>query len=199
MKNKNNIKPKIDYNFISYYVLKTDWSYYNETFKEISLTWKLGVSSIEALKIRIATWKPKYNRSNQAIFYFDVQTEEQAHEILMKFKKFNFKKLQDRFNELFEKENIRMKNTGETQIWLLKIIPILRTEFKINDSEIEKLLLDASDYKYKKNKKNNESPTKPIVESVESVEVESHIDIKLSNIKKIFCKNNKNDGQCNTI
>lgn len=115
--------------FISTYGLKNDWSYKGEKFKNIALTWKLGVSRIEALKIRIANWKPKYDRSNQAIFYFDVKTEKEANEILEKFEKFNFKKLEKRFDDLFEKDSVRIKNTGDTNKWLLKIIPVLRSEF----------------------------------------------------------------------
>ena len=56
--------------FISTYGLRNDWSYKGEEFISVGLTWKLGVSNIDALKIRIAKWKPKYDRSNQAIFYF---------------------------------------------------------------------------------------------------------------------------------
>ena len=115
--------------FNSTYALKNDWSYKGEKFKNIALTWKLGVSRIEALKIRIANWKPKYDRSNQAIFYFDVKTEKEAIEILKKFEKFNFKKLEKRFDEWFDKDCVRMKNTGDTQKWLLEIIPVLRSEF----------------------------------------------------------------------
>lgn len=114
--------------FVSTYGLRNDWSYKGEKFKNIALTWKLGVSNIEALKIRIAR-KPKYDRSNQAIFYFDVKTENEAIEILKKFEKFNFKKLEKRFDDLFEKDSVRMKNTGDTEKWLLKIIPVLRSEF----------------------------------------------------------------------
>lgn len=115
--------------FISTYGLKNNWSYKGEKFKNIALTWKLGVSRIEALKIRIANWKPKYDRSNQAIFYFDVRTEKEANEILKKFEKFNFKKLEKRFDDLFDKDSVRTKNTGDTDKWLLKIIPVLRSEF----------------------------------------------------------------------
>ena len=131
----NSTTPAITYSecyvpcFISTYGLKNDWSYKGEKFKNIPLTWKLGVSRIEALKIRIANWKPKYYRGNQAIFYFDVKTEVEANEILKRFEKFNFKKLEKRFDELFEKDSIRMKNTGDTEKWLLKIIPMLRAEF----------------------------------------------------------------------
>lgn len=132
---QNSTNPAITYSecyvpcFISTYGLKNDWSYRGEKFKNIALTWKLGVCRIEALKIRIANWKPKYDRSNQAIFYFDVKTEKEANEILKKFEKFNFKKLEKRFDDLFENDSVRIKNTGDTEKWLLKIIPVLRSEF----------------------------------------------------------------------
>lgn len=115
--------------FLSTYGLKNDWSYKGEKFKYIPLTWKLGVSRIEALKIRIANWKPKHDRSNQAIFYFDVESEQEAKCILKNFDGFNFKKLETRFDEWFDKDCVRMKNTGDTREWLLKVIPILRSEF----------------------------------------------------------------------
>jgi len=132
---QNTTTPDIPYSecyvpcFTSTYGLKNDWSYQGEKFKNIALTWKLGVCSIGALKIRIANWKPKYDRRNQAIFYFDVKTEKEANEILKKFEKFNFKKLEKRFDDLFEKDSVRIKNTGDTEEWLLKIIPVLRSEF----------------------------------------------------------------------
>ena len=117
--------------FISTYGLSDSWSYKSEKFKYIPLSWKMGVSRIEALKIRIASWKPRYDRSGQAIFYFDVKTKHEAKLILWKFAKFNFKKLEKRFDELFEKDKVRIKNTGDTGIWLTKIMPILRAEFAL--------------------------------------------------------------------
>ena len=132
---QNSTTPAITYSecyvpcFISTYGLKNDWSYKGEKFKNIALTWKLGVSNIYALKIRIANWKPKYDRSNQAIFYFDVKTEDESIEILKSFEKFNFKKLEKRFDNWFDKDLVRIKNTGDTQKWLSQIIPVLRAEF----------------------------------------------------------------------
>lgn len=115
--------------FLSTYGLKNDWSYRGEKFKYIPLTWKLGVSRIEALKIRIASWKPKNDRSNQSIFYFDVKTEAEALQILKKFENVDFKKLENRFDEWFDKDCVRIKNTGETQKWLSDVITVLRSEF----------------------------------------------------------------------
>lgn len=115
--------------FKSTYGLRSEWSYRGEEFKIISLSYKLGVSRIEALKIRIAKWKPKTNRNNQAIFYFDVETHLQAQEILKRFIDFDFKKLEKRFDSIFELDNVRIKNTGETQEWLSILIPKLRSKF----------------------------------------------------------------------
>lgn len=119
--------------FKTTYGVKRDWSYRGEIFYYIPLTWKLGVSRIEAIKIRIARWKPKWDRSNQSIFYFDVESEEQAANILNRFEKFNFKKLENRFDKLFEKDKVKTKNTGDTSKWILEILPILRTEFSIDN------------------------------------------------------------------
>ena len=126
---KLNSNTQLPFVFSSSYGLKNDWSYKSEKFKCIPLTWKLGVSRIEALKIRIANWKPKQDRSNQAIFYFDVQTEEAAIKLLKNFEKFDFKQLEDRFDKWFDKDRVNLKNTGDTQKWLLDIIPVLRSEF----------------------------------------------------------------------
>jgi len=125
----NKSKPLLQDVFISTYGFKKDWSYRGEEFYFIPLTWKLGVSNIEALKIRISKWKPKFDRENQAIFYFDVETKEEAKLVLDKFKAFNFKKLEDKFDSIFNDENVRLKNSGETKEWLLNVIPLLRTEF----------------------------------------------------------------------
>ena len=95
------------------------------------MTWKLGVSRIEALKIRIANWKPKYDRSSQAIFYFDVKTKEEAYQILKKFESFDFVKLENRFDELYDSNRTNLINTGETQKWLSQIIPSLRLDFSV--------------------------------------------------------------------
>ena len=113
----------------STYGIKFDWSYKGEDFWYIPLTWKLGVSRIEALKIRIAKWTPKSNRSNQAIFYYDVKTKDEASVILSKFIDFNFKKLENRFDKLYENDRCNIKCTGDTQKWLNEIIPMLRKEF----------------------------------------------------------------------
>jgi len=112
----------------STYGLRYDYSYVNERFICISLSWK--TCFLNALKIRIAKWRPTSDRSNQAIFYFDVRTKEEAEIILDKFKDFDFKKLEDRFDSLFDKE-ANGKNTGELHKWNEKIIPLLRSEFPL--------------------------------------------------------------------
>ena len=114
----------------STYGLNKDFSFKSEVFYYVPLTWKLGVCGIEALKIRVASWKPKWDRSNQSIFYFDVKTEAEAIDIINKYKSFNFVKLENRFDKLYELNSVRIKNTGETSKWLSEIIPILRNEFK---------------------------------------------------------------------
>lgn len=115
--------------FNSTYGLKRDWSFRAEEFYYIPLTWKLGVSRIEALKIRISKWYPKENRSNQAIFYFNAESKEGANEVLKQFQDFDFKALEKRFDELFDSTRMYRKCTGDTQKWLLEIIPQLRKEF----------------------------------------------------------------------
>jgi len=115
--------------FNSTYGIRVDRSYRSEKFKYVPLTWKLGVCRIEALKIRIATWKPKQDRSYQSVFYFDVETESEANKILADFKSFNFKKLEGMFDQMFNDDNVRLMNTGDTINWLLKAIPMLRLEF----------------------------------------------------------------------
>jgi len=121
----------MSYHFNSTYGLQTYQSFKGETFKSIPLTWKLGVSRIEAFKIRIAAWKPKYNRNEEAIFYFEVNNLEEAKSILNQFEQFDFKQLEYRFDTLYELDKVRIKNTGETREWLKKIIPVLQAEFPI--------------------------------------------------------------------
>ena len=119
----------------STYNLRTDFSFRGEKFFNIPLTWRLGVSNIELLKIRVAGWKPKSNRSNQAIFYFDVKTKDDAFQILEKVKDFNFKKIQNYYEKIhiekwFSGNNIE-RNTGATQKWLDGVvIPELREKYK---------------------------------------------------------------------
>ena len=117
--------------FNSTYGLRINHSLQGETFYIIPLTWKLGYSNIDILKIRIAQWKPKGDRTNQALFYFDVDSIEKVDEILHRFNDFEFKVIEERFDVLFDQNNVRQKNTGEIGKWLLCIIPLLRNEFKL--------------------------------------------------------------------
>lgn len=113
----------------STYGVQKDWSYRGENFYYVPLTWRLH--SINILKIRIANWKPKYNRCNEALFYFDATTTEEATTILESFKDFNFKKIEKYFENLYIKDEVYIKNTGEVNLWLEKNIPILKNKFGI--------------------------------------------------------------------
>lgn len=115
--------------FKSTYGLNSGWSYKSEVFRFIPISWRLGVCSIDALKIRIANWTPREDRTASSIFYFDVRTFEEAKIILDSFKGFNFKKLERRFENLYERDSVLGKNTGETRDWLKEIVPVLREEF----------------------------------------------------------------------
>jgi len=108
--------------------INTDWSYKAEEFLYVPISWRTHLC---ALKIRIARWRPRQDRSNQAIFYYDVNTRNEAYAIIKQFETFNFKKLENRFDELFVATKGWMMNTGETSKWLLEIIPLLRKEFII--------------------------------------------------------------------
>lgn len=114
----------------STYGISTDFSFRSEDFIYVPLTWRLGVCSIEILKIRIASWKPKHDRSNSAIYYFDVKSREEAHNILKQFEDFDFKSIEDFFDEKYPKNSM---NTGETSDWLQNIlIPQTRAKYPIN-------------------------------------------------------------------
>lgn len=115
--------------FMSTYGLSTNYSFVSEKFMYIPLTWRLGISSIEALKIRISSWVPKNDRSGQAIFYYDVKTKDEALDILKRFNDFNFLELENEFETLFLNERINLKCTGDTREFLKKIIPILREKY----------------------------------------------------------------------
>jgi len=118
-------------NFKSTYNIRRDWSYKGENFISIPLTWRLGVCSIDILKIRIAHWKPKYNRSNQAIYYYDVTSKQEADVILDSFKEFDFKAVEDYFEAkyLVDKPG---HTTGIVDKWLNEVlIPDIRAKFII--------------------------------------------------------------------
>lgn len=112
----------------STYRIRSDWSYKAEEFLCVSISWRTHVC---ALKIRIAKWRPKSDRSNQAIFYHDVDTRNEAYDIIKQFEKFNFKKLEKRFEELFAASKGWMLNTGDTDKLLKEIIQILRKEYSL--------------------------------------------------------------------
>lgn len=113
----------------STYGIRSDWSYKTEEFLYVSISWRTHVC---ALKIRIAQWRPKSDRSNQAIFYYDVNTRNEAYDIVKQFEQFNFKKLEQRFDDLFIAARGWMLNTGDTDKLLKEIIPVLRKEFIVN-------------------------------------------------------------------
>ena len=114
----------------STYGIKTNFSYKDEFFYYIPLTWRLGVNRIELVKIRVAGWKPKGNRENQAIFYFDVKTKNEALEIIDEIKDYDFKRVENFFEKLYLQYPLNY-NTGERYEWLEKIaIPATREKFK---------------------------------------------------------------------
>lgn len=115
--------------FMSTYGLSTNYSFVSENFMYIPLTWRLGISNIEALKIRISNWVPKNDRSGQAIFYYDVKTKDKALEILKMFNNFNFLELEKEFETLFLNEKMNLKCSGDTREFLKKITPILREKY----------------------------------------------------------------------
>lgn len=115
----------------STYGLKKDWSYRGEEFYIVPLTWRLGVCGIDILKIRIANWRSKYNRSNQAIFYYDVKSKEEANKILDLYKDYNFKTVENWFEKEYKESNIG-HTTGVVNNWLdTVIIPAARKKFNI--------------------------------------------------------------------
>lgn len=113
----------------STYGIRIDRSFRQELFASVPLTWMLGVSSVDILKVRKARWRPKFDRSNSAVFYIDVNDPEQFAEVLSTFENFDFKAIEDLFNEMFLKTK-RCMNTGETQEWLhSKFLPTARAKF----------------------------------------------------------------------
>lgn len=112
----------------STYGIRIDRSFQSELFASVSLTWQLGVSSIDILKVRKAKWKPQLDRSNSAIFYIDVKDPEQFAEALSAFEKFDFKAVEDFFDDMYSK--VKRGNTGETRLWLSGVfIPAARLKF----------------------------------------------------------------------
>ena len=115
----------------STYGLIKDWSYRGEIFYTVPSLWNHG--SIPILKIRIANWKPKYDRSDTAIFYYDVRTKEDANKILGLYKLYNFKKIEKEAEKMWNKDNFDDKgcfNSGETDNWWTnKFIPYIRLKY----------------------------------------------------------------------
>jgi hypothetical protein len=112
----------------STYGLSTDFSYVGERFLYVPVSWK---SHVNILYIRIAKWKPKEDRSGRAIFYYDVETQQEADEIISLFKLFDFKAVEDRFDVLWCENHAHSKNTGERRDFVSSIMPLLKTEFQI--------------------------------------------------------------------
>ena len=112
----------------STYGIRTSASYKSESFFNVTISWR---TDFEILKIRIATWKPKEDRSSQALFYFEVSTRDEAIEIIKKVSDYNFKKIENYFEKIYKRDSAWLKNTGETYEWLDNvIIPEFREKFK---------------------------------------------------------------------
>ncbi len=115
----------------STYGLQTDWSYQNELFWYISLSWRC---SVRILKIRSAPWKPKNDRSDEAIFYYDVTSDKEANAILDTYRDYDFKAIENLFEDLWKRDNFDNKghfNTGERIKWFRDIfLPLARAKFK---------------------------------------------------------------------
>ncbi len=123
--------------FKSTYGLKKDSSFRGESFRSIPLTWRLGVCNIEILKVRVASWRPKLSRSNSAVFYYEVDTLEKADNILLGYKDFSFKKVENLFEDMYIKDNVLKKNTGAIMEWLMGVfIPKARELFPIQNGNI---------------------------------------------------------------
>lgn len=108
----------------STYGIHYDFSFVGEEFYSVSSSWRLGSRPI--LKIRVANWKPKQNRSNQALFYYEVKTKEEALKIINEHESFDFKK----YEEMFEKEWTKTGSsiTGENNKWWNEyFIPLVKS------------------------------------------------------------------------
>lgn len=112
----------------SIYDFKKDFSFRNEQFYIIPLSWRVHRNLV---KIRVSEWKPKEDRSCQSIFYFDVKTESEAYEILEKIKSYNFKKIQNYFEKIYLRDNPHW-STGAMDNWLNNTVqPELKNKFQI--------------------------------------------------------------------
>lgn len=126
--------------FNSTYGLNYDFSFKGEIFYSISSSWRLASRPI--LKIRVANWKPKVDRNNQAIFYYDVSKDTDAKNILDLYKDFNFVEIENEFEKMWNEDNFKNKgyfNTGETDTWWnTKFLPYIRDKYKKPNHETNK-------------------------------------------------------------
>lgn len=117
----------------STYGVRYDYSLKSEEFYSVSTHWNPGSRPI--LKIRIAKWTPKYPRDNQAIIYYDVTTKQEALDILKSYESFDFKKVENEYEKMWNKDNFEDKgffNTGETNNWWNnKFYPYIRNILNI--------------------------------------------------------------------
>jgi hypothetical protein len=115
------------------YSTQSDFSYVGEQFVTVPCHWRPG--SFNTLKIRKASWKPKQNRNNSAIYYFDVKTTEEVNTILESFKNFDFKQIEKEYVEQYGQLH-RILNTGEnTEWWIKTFIPYIRKKYPVELTE----------------------------------------------------------------
>ena len=118
--------PKCTYN------TQSDFSFVGEQFVTVPCHWRPG--SFPTLKIRQASWKPKQNRDNSAIYYFDVKTKEEVNAVLESFKDFDFKRIEEEYVEHYGKLQ-RILNTGENREWWTKtFIPYIREKYPLQQN-----------------------------------------------------------------
>lgn len=100
---------------------RNSYSNRGERFKNISLTWRLGVSNIDLVKIRIANWAPRHDRSGQAVYYYDCKTDEEVKAAVKDVATKPLGEVRELFTVLFDEFRIEKglaHNTGETQEFL---------------------------------------------------------------------------------
>jgi hypothetical protein len=116
----------------STYKLRKGHSFKGEAFYEIPCSWRPGARPV--LKIRIAAWRPKEDRANQAVYYYDVDTHAQADDILTRWRGFDFTLVQEEYEKMWCKDNFEDEgyfNTGQTtKWWTEKFIPYIIKQFK---------------------------------------------------------------------
>lgn len=115
--------------FNSIHDLHIGSSFQGEQFFVIPMSWQ---SRIEALKIRVAQWTPYHSRKNSAFHYYEVMTISEAKELLKYYQSFDFRSLQEFYEAMFIKDNVRMMNTGETSNWTQSIfLPAAKSKFRL--------------------------------------------------------------------